>query len=109
MSTFVTTLKPLCRCKKEMKLLQVKKNGPNQGKYFYTCDQKGCNSFHWYPPVFDNEEYKNGTCYRCGRWGCDATDCDETHNWFGVPIPDDPDSDWNETTSILNPEAENNK
>jgi ribonuclease HI len=39
----------LCRCKVPAKLLQVKKEGPNHGKYFYTCgNQKTpCKFFLW--------------------------------------------------------------
>lgn len=35
------------QCGSNVKLLQVKKNGPNQGKWFYTCDNDDCNSFQW--------------------------------------------------------------
>ncbi len=78
-----------CKCKKDMIKLRVKKEGNNQGRYFWKCKENKCNQFIWDPPQYDPSKFKRGACYKCGRWNCDAVDCEETHDWFGIPIPDD--------------------
>ncbi|KAJ4419882.1 hypothetical protein N0V82_004705 [Gnomoniopsis sp. IMI 355080] len=37
----------LCDCRKPALFLLVKKEGPNKGKHFYTCDTKKCSFFLW--------------------------------------------------------------
>ncbi|KAJ4397226.1 hypothetical protein N0V93_001450 [Gnomoniopsis smithogilvyi] len=37
----------LCDCRKPALFLLVKKDGPNKGKHFYTCDTKKCSFFLW--------------------------------------------------------------
>lgn len=41
---------PLCRCKQKVKLLFVKKSGPNKGRPFFSCSkprEQGCGFFEW--------------------------------------------------------------
>ncbi|CAN8098850.1 unnamed protein product [Discula destructiva] len=37
----------LCDCRQPALFLTVKKKGPNNGKHFYTCDNKKCDFFLW--------------------------------------------------------------
>lgn len=85
-----------CDCGTLPRKLTVKKENENKGRQFYRCDV--CNYFQWADePIrlpkrksgYDPESFKIGACYRCGRWGCDATDCYETHDWRGNLIPPD--------------------
>lgn len=36
-----------CLCGKDRIIRQVNKYGANQGRYFYSCSQRQCNSFSW--------------------------------------------------------------
>ncbi|KAL9653812.1 hypothetical protein ABK040_012873 [Willaertia magna] len=38
---------PQCKCGKPSVKRKVFKEGPNQGRYFYSCENKGCNFFKW--------------------------------------------------------------
>lgn len=78
-----------CKCGKKCKALIVKKEGPNTGKKFFSC--KACNFFEWADQPqrkYDPSRFKNGSCYRCGRWGCYIEDCEETKDFFGNTIPE---------------------
>ncbi|KAF4825826.1 hypothetical protein CGCSCA5_v000053 [Colletotrichum siamense] len=65
-----------CNCEPRMqaKYLQTKKQGKNHGRYFWTCESRGCNFFLWdddaknraegntltLPPMPEDEPTKNG-------------------------------------------------
>ncbi|KAH0437017.1 px domain-containing protein [Colletotrichum camelliae] len=65
-----------CNCEPRMqaKYLQTKKQGKNHGRYFWTCESRGCNFFLWdddaknraegntltLPPMPEDEATKNG-------------------------------------------------
>ncbi|KAI8149301.1 P-loop containing nucleoside triphosphate hydrolase protein [Fennellomyces sp. T-0311] len=36
-----------CHCHKPAKHLMTKKEGPNKGRWFYTCESRACKFFHW--------------------------------------------------------------
>jgi hypothetical protein len=46
-ATAVASSQPKCKCRKVMVSRQVSKVGVNQGRYFYSCPMKHCNSFIW--------------------------------------------------------------
>jgi hypothetical protein len=79
--------KNICSCKKELPLLTVKKEGTNKGKEFYSCRE--CNYFSWKNSCdsYNPNKFKQGSCYRCGRWGCDAIDCQQKRGYYGNDIP----------------------
>lgn len=90
----------LCKCGITPRVLTVKKEGPNTGREFYSCNN--CNFFKWKTPRYNPKIFKAGTCYRCGRWGCaspkgtyefsgtrDAVECKEEKDFFGNEIPED--------------------
>ena len=81
---------PNCNCGDTAKCFTVRKEGPNTGRKFYTCaNNRTCKFFEWVDGNnYNPEKFKTGACYRCGRWGCDATDCDEEYDWFGNKIPE---------------------
>ena len=43
--------KVLCECQEQAERLQVKKEGPRQGRWFYKCMQRRCNFFLWEPEM----------------------------------------------------------
>jgi len=79
-----------CLCKKEASLFTVKKEGVNKNREFYKCELNVCDFFAWNDSKnYDTNKFKKGSCFRCGRYGCDGTDCDEKFDWFGNRIPSD--------------------
>ena len=47
---------PLCKCGEDAALRTVKKLGPNEGRYFWTCKRpmdasQRCDLFHWASPM----------------------------------------------------------
>jgi len=87
----MTDNNPNCKCGKESKCFTVRKEGPNTGRKFYTCpDNKVCNFFQWEDSNnYNPERFKSGSCHRCGRWGCEITECKETHDYYGNEIPEE--------------------
>lgn len=79
-----------CKCGTNAVLLAVKKEGPNKGKKFYTCNTKTCDFFSW-ENKYDPKKFKNGACFRCGRYGCYIEDCENKTDFYGNVIPDDYD------------------
>lgn len=78
-----------CYCNTETIKLQVKKEGPNQHRYFLKCKTDKCKFWKWCDTDnYDTTKFKMGSCFRCGRYNCDATDCEETHDIFGNKIID---------------------
>ena len=69
-----------------MKELIVKKEGNNKGCKFFSCDK--CKYFKWNTNSYNRTNFKNGSCFRCGRYGCDAVDCDKETDFYGNIIPD---------------------
>ena len=49
----------LCYCQIAAVLLTVKKEGPNQGRQFYTCSSKGCDFFAWKDGAGNNNNNNN--------------------------------------------------
>lgn len=88
MSSSTQTI-PNCKCNEPSIQLTVKKDGPNKGRKFYKCKTSACNFFSWVG--YNPGRFKNGACYRCGRWGCDLVDCEETTDFYGNLIPEDYD------------------
>lgn len=71
-----------CNCGNVAIWRTVKKDNQNKGRDFWTCSE--CNFFKWaYDPLY----FKQGACYRCGRFGCEAPDCKEKHDYYGNVIP----------------------
>lgn len=81
----------LCKCKIKASMKTVTKEGENKGRKFYTCPQGACNFFKWDTSKYDPRNFKPGSCYRCGTWGCEITDCDKKYDYYGNFIPDDYD------------------
>lgn len=83
--------RPKCFCGLDSVKLKVKKQTPNYGRTFYKCYGDGCKFFKWQDTMdeYNPEVFKNGACFRCGRFRCDATDCEETFDVFGNIIPED--------------------
>jgi hypothetical protein len=81
-----------CFCNLKANYFTVKKEGPNTGRKFYTCSNKeaSCGFFKWDDAIgnYNPENFKDGSCYRCGRWGCEITDCEKTTDFFGNVIPE---------------------
>lgn len=77
-----------CLCGKSALLLTVTKDSENKGKKFYACPDKKCNYFKWLNN-YNPSKFQNGACYRCGRFGCYADDCNEVNDFYGNKIPDD--------------------
>ena len=83
----MSQLIPYCKCNKECQKKQVKKDGLNKGKYFWTCANRRCKTFHWDPVEYDPSRFKEDACGRCGRYNCNEDECEEIRDWFGIPIP----------------------
>jgi len=80
------------KCSKILKPITVKKEGPNKDRTFFSC--KDDKIFLWNDSKgYDEDKFKNGACFRCGRYNCDATDCEQVFDWYGNLIP----SNWNES------------
>jgi hypothetical protein len=89
------------------------KNGQNKGKKFYKCQNqpslKCLDFFQWEhqekkaqiksKKEYDSDRFKRGSCFRCGRWGCYADACYQTHDWFGNLIP----TNWDKLSRFNNP------
>lgn len=45
----------VCYCSNSATLLTVRKEGPNQGRQFYSCSSKACNFFHWADAPMNND------------------------------------------------------
>ena len=58
---------PKCHCSMPATRRQVKKDGPNQGKWFWTCASGTCKFFDWVEVT--------GSCLKCGQAGHWAKDC----------------------------------
>lgn len=86
-----------CDCNIPASYLTVKKEGPNTGRKFYTCRQRECKFFSFEDDLhkrkpkkgYNADNFKTGSCYRCGRWGCEATDCEQKFDFFGNLIPEE--------------------
>lgn len=81
--------KPRCACGKPVATFSCKK-GPNSGRKFSTCKDKTCKYFEWLDKVstYSPNRFRSGACFRCGRYNCDATDCECPTDVFGNEIPD---------------------
>jgi hypothetical protein len=67
----------------------VNKEGPNKGRLFCKCL---CGKFYWNDSRSYNEDkFKSGSCFRCGNYGCEITDCERVFDWFGNKIPNNDD------------------
>ena len=72
-------------CKKDLEF-KITQNGKNKGREYAKCE---CNKFYWNDSInYNPEKFKNGSCYRCGTWGCEITDCEKSFDWYGNLIPD---------------------
>jgi hypothetical protein len=87
---------PICKCNgsPRVKLLTVKKPGPNCGKEFFCCSVRpedgGCKFFAWHPLEYGKakDTFKNGKCKRCGFYGCASSSmCRKEYTYGGIPIP----------------------
>jgi hypothetical protein len=78
-----------CFCGVKRAEYTVKKKGPNSGKSFFTCKKRKCKYFEWKETRYDSSRFRRGSCYRCGRYNCDAEECEEEFDWFGNKIPED--------------------
>jgi hypothetical protein len=55
----------VCNCNVDAQKLQVRKEGPNKGRYFFTCQTKACDFFLWAPGDAEtssnnNDSYNGG-------------------------------------------------
>lgn len=85
---------PVCMHNQPCKKLAVKKDGPNKGRDFWVCSYQlkdvQCAFFMWadLKSGYDFKRFKPGSCYRCGRYGCEPEDCKETRDFYGFEIPE---------------------
>ena len=82
---------PKCFCGKETVKFKVKKQGVNCGREFCKCVKSECKFWKWTDEMnqYNPHKFKNGSCFRCGRYNCDATDCEESFDIFGNIIEDE--------------------
>lgn len=76
----------LCKCNEPSILLIVKKEGPNKGRGFYKCASKfnDCGFFKWSSEAgYGKKTFKIGTCFRCGRYGCETSSCSHLTDFYG--------------------------
>lgn len=79
----------LCDCEETAIRYQVRKEGPNKGRYFFTCDSRACKYFEWEDGInYNPARFRKGTCGRCGRYNHCAEECDEMDDFFGNEIPE---------------------
>lgn len=64
-------MKILCYCKKEARVLTVKKDNENKGRKFYTCATRSCKFFRWYDPVDVFEQISKPKNYVTLSWDQD--------------------------------------
>lgn len=70
-----------CNSKLNFRVVQSHKN---MGRKWAKC----CDKFFWADSNnYDLDKFKRGTCYRCGCYNCEVTDCNKTFDWFGNKIP----------------------
>ena len=75
------------QCHKPLLFLKVRKEGPNKGREFCKCP---CGKFCWNDSIhYNNDDFNDGKCFRCGYYGCEVTDCDKTFDFRGNLIPND--------------------
>lgn len=80
-----------CNCGEPIRFIIVK-NGLNKNREYFKCPK--CKKFYWNDSNnYNAERFKNGSCYRCGNYGCEVTDCDNDFDWFGNLIPPIKDDD----------------
>ena len=58
-------------------------------KGYFKCRDNTCEAFKANPMNFDPSRFYQDACSRCNRFYHTAEECDETHTYGGIPIPDD--------------------
>jgi hypothetical protein len=98
------TEKRYCKCldrgqPKTAACLQVGKDGPNKGRYFFTCSNRVCKYFEWsvamkatkpadrVPGVYDPKAFRKYACQTCGRLKHNTNECDFEFDILGNKIP----------------------
>ncbi|KAJ3276880.1 DNA topoisomerase 3-alpha [Terramyces sp. JEL0728] len=66
-----------CRCELVAVTKKVFKEGPNNGREFYTCPKAGakCDFFEWLDGEPNTKTSSNGSCFKCGQSGHFASNC----------------------------------
>jgi len=88
----IVQLKTKCACNL-CPASSISHSAKNPGRKYFHCpkEQNRCKFFGWGDSrdyEYGNDRFKNGSCFRCGYYNYEVTDCEREFDFFGNLIKD---------------------